>query len=46
MRHNLIGGEWVAGISSRPNLNPSDVSDIIDHYAQGDEQQTKWNGCG
>ena len=40
MRHNYIGGEWVAGVSSRPNLNPSDLSDIIDHYAQGDEQQT------
>jgi len=40
MRHNHIGGEWVAGHSSRPNVNPSDLSDIIDHYAQGDEQQT------
>ena len=40
MRHNYIGGEWVAGVSSRPNLNPSDLSDVIDHYAQGDEQQT------
>jgi acyl-CoA reductase-like NAD-dependent aldehyde dehydrogenase len=40
MRHNYIGGEWVAGVSSRPNLNPSDLSDVIDHYAHGDEQQT------
>ena len=41
MRDNYISGEWVAGVSSRPNLNPSDLSDVIDHYAQGDEQQTR-----
>jgi len=40
MRHNYIGGDWAAGVSSRPNLNPSDLSDVIDHYAHGDEQQT------
>jgi aldehyde dehydrogenase (NAD+) len=40
MRHNYIGGEWVAGAGSRPNVNPSDLSDVIDHYAQGDAEQT------
>jgi len=40
MRHNFIGGEWVAGVSSRPNLNPSDLRDIVDLYAHGDERQT------
>lgn len=30
---NLIGGEWTAGNTTRPNVNPSDVSDIIADYA-------------
>lgn len=30
---NLIGGEWVAGSASIPNLNPSDTNDVIGHYA-------------
>jgi alpha-ketoglutaric semialdehyde dehydrogenase len=32
---NLIAGEWVEGKSERPNVNPSDVSDIVGMYAQG-----------
>ncbi|MDO5630206.1 MAG: aldehyde dehydrogenase family protein [Paracoccus sp. (in: a-proteobacteria)] len=32
---NLINGAWVPGEQTRPNLNPSDLSDIIGHYAQG-----------
>lgn len=32
---NLIDGEWVDGASTTPNLNPSDLSDVVGDYAQG-----------
>ena len=37
---NLIGGEWIEGASTRPNRNPSDVTDVIGEYAQADAAQT------
>jgi aldehyde dehydrogenase (NAD+) len=40
MKQNYIGGEWVDGATAKPNVNPSDTSDIVDEYAQGDEAQT------
>lgn len=36
---NLIAGEWVAGQGDVENVNPSDLSDIIGHYAQATELQ-------
>ena len=37
MEHlNLIAGEWKAGIALSPNLNPSNLADVIGQYAQGD----------
>jgi acyl-CoA reductase-like NAD-dependent aldehyde dehydrogenase len=36
MRKNYIAGEWVAGSGATPNVNPSDLSDVIDEYAVGD----------
>ena len=33
---NLIAGEWVSARNARPNINPSDISDIIGYYAQAD----------
>ncbi|MES2947135.1 MAG: aldehyde dehydrogenase family protein [Pseudomonadota bacterium] len=39
--NNYINGEWVAGTSTAPNINPSDTSDVIGHYAQADEAQTE-----
>lgn len=38
---NLINGEWVAGATTLPNINPSDTSDVIGHYARADEAQTE-----
>ncbi len=38
---NLVGGEWVAGATTTPNRNPSDVSDVIGEYAQADAAQAK-----
>jgi aldehyde dehydrogenase (NAD+) len=35
----LIGGEWVQGAASRPNINPSDTRDLIGEYAQGSAEQ-------
>ncbi len=39
MKSNLINGEWIAGTSSKPNINPSDTRDVIDEYAQADAVQ-------
>src|SRR5437867_8859575 len=36
MRANLIAGQWTAGKQSNSDINPSDVSDVIDQYASGD----------
>lgn len=33
---NFIAGEWVEGVASRPNVNPSETTDILGHYAQAD----------
>jgi acyl-CoA reductase-like NAD-dependent aldehyde dehydrogenase len=39
--NNYINGEWLAGTSTSPNINPSDTSDVIGHYTQADEAQTE-----
>ena len=33
--NNLINGQWTAGQTTAPNINPSDLSDVIGEYAQG-----------
>jgi len=33
---NFIDGEWVAASRTVANINPSDLSDVIGHYAQAD----------
>lgn len=38
---NFINGEWVDGASAKPNINPSDVTDVIGDYAQADVQQAE-----
>jgi acyl-CoA reductase-like NAD-dependent aldehyde dehydrogenase len=37
--NNLINGQWLAGNSYSPNLNPSNLADVIGHYTQGDAVQ-------
>lgn len=32
---NYIGGEWVEASEAAPNVNPSDISDVIGQYARG-----------
>lgn len=36
---NYINGEWLAGTTQAPNLNPSNLADVIGEYAQGDAAQ-------
>ena len=33
---NFIAGEWCNGNTNVENINPSDVGDVIGHYAQAD----------
>ncbi|MBS0466326.1 MAG: aldehyde dehydrogenase family protein [Proteobacteria bacterium] len=35
-RDNLINGQWTAGKTYAPNLNPSHLADVVGEYAQGD----------
>ena len=39
LNQNFIAGNWLAGASDVANINPSDLSDIIGHYAQADAGQ-------
>jgi len=36
---NLINGEWVAGAKYAPNVNPSNLADVIGDYTQADAAQ-------
>ncbi|HLB76777.1 MAG TPA: aldehyde dehydrogenase family protein, partial [Candidatus Dormibacteraeota bacterium] len=41
MKPNYIAGEWLAGASAKPNINPSDIRDVLDEYAHADVLQTE-----
>ncbi len=36
---NFINGQWVAGASYAPNINPSNLADVIGDYTQADAAQ-------
>ena len=36
---NLIGGEWVPGTSTTPDINPSDLDDVIGEHANASREQ-------
>ena len=38
---NYINGEWVLGAKAQPNVNPSDVADVVGLYSQADVAQTE-----
>jgi aldehyde dehydrogenase (NAD+) len=40
MKQNYIDGAWIDGATAAANINPSDTSDVIGHYAQADRAQT------
>ncbi|MEL6419246.1 MAG: aldehyde dehydrogenase family protein, partial [Pseudomonadota bacterium] len=37
----LIGGEWVSTSHGVDNVNPSDITDVIDAYAQAGKAETQ-----
>jgi alpha-ketoglutaric semialdehyde dehydrogenase len=39
MHGNYVGGAWVPGADARPNVNPSDLTDVVGEYAVGDAAQ-------
>jgi len=41
MKPNYINGAFTDGVSSRPNINPSNTNDVIADYAQADAEQTR-----
>jgi alpha-ketoglutaric semialdehyde dehydrogenase len=38
---NYIAGEWVPGATAAPNINPSNVADVIGEYSRADETQVR-----
>jgi aldehyde dehydrogenase (NAD+) len=38
---NFIAGHWVDGVDVIENLNPSELGDIVGHYAQADREQSE-----
>ena len=41
LHKNFINGEWVDGFEAKPNMNPSDITDVVGEYAQADKAQTE-----
>ncbi len=41
MKPLLIGGEWVSTSHAVDNVNPSDIADVIDEYAQAGKAETQ-----
>jgi alpha-ketoglutaric semialdehyde dehydrogenase len=38
---NLIAGRWEPGAEGRPDINPSDTTDVVGHYASADADQAR-----
>ncbi|CAG2130676.1 aldehyde dehydrogenase family protein [Cupriavidus numazuensis] len=39
MNRNYIAGQWLEGVTTVANINPSDTTDIVGYYAQADAAQ-------
>ena len=35
---NFVSGDWQTATEATPNINPSNVTDVIGEYAQGDAE--------
>jgi len=41
VHQNYLNGEWAKAPSGAPNINPSNVADVVGEYARADEQQVR-----
>jgi acyl-CoA reductase-like NAD-dependent aldehyde dehydrogenase len=41
VHQNFINGEWAKASAGAPNINPSNVSDVVGEYARADELQVR-----
>jgi len=41
VHENFINGEWAGARERAPNINPSNVSDVVGEFARADEVQTR-----
>lgn len=41
IHNNYIAGDWSAGPSNIPNINPSNTADVVGEYAQADRAQAE-----
>ncbi len=41
LHQNYINGEWAKAPQGAPNINPSNVADVVGDYARGDEAQVR-----
>lgn len=41
VRQNFINGEWANAPHAAPNINPSNVEDVVGEYARADEAQVR-----
>jgi acyl-CoA reductase-like NAD-dependent aldehyde dehydrogenase len=41
VHRNYVNGEWAAGAAATPNINPSNLADVIGEYTQADENQVR-----
>ena len=41
VHQNFVNGEWVAAHAAAPNINPSNVADVVGEYARADEAQVR-----
>ena len=38
---NFVGGQWLSGDHEVPNINPSDIADVVGEYAQASRKQAE-----
>jgi acyl-CoA reductase-like NAD-dependent aldehyde dehydrogenase len=43
LHQNFIDGKWAQASAGAPNINPSNVSDVVGEYARADELQVMVN---
>lgn len=41
LHQNYIAGEWIPGVATGININPSDTNDVVGEYARADDAQAQ-----